>query len=90
MLISLKNIQQLFAAEETYLKEHTVFPRLTGYTLLENAPIPYSDYLLYVCTSISALQYIHPVTDMHILYFAQASDDFDNLQKLCSDRKSVV
>ena len=90
MLISLKNIQQLFGAEETYLKEHTAFPRLTGYTLLENAPIPYSDYLLYVCTSISALQYIHPVTDMHILYFAQASDDFDNLQKLCSASINVL
>lgn len=90
MLIGMKHIQNLFENTENLLSEQQPASCLTGYTLLQSAPVPYTDYLLYVCSDLNILRYITPAANMHLLYLAHEDDNLEHLLSHISSNINIL
>lgn len=90
MLIGLKQIQHLFSEKNTFLKERSSAPKLTGFYPLADAPVPYNDYTLYLLDNLSSLQYLTPITGMSLLYFASEADDFETITQASSSAINLL
>lgn len=87
MYIGLKSIQKLFSNLANILQESDHTYCLTGWIRLENAPVPYTTHLLYVCEYNEDLKNVHFIPNMHILCLI---GEHNNLEKLTEEFPSSI
>lgn len=85
MFIGLKNIQFLFSSCPNRLRDFDDTHCLTGWNKLINAPTPYTNHVLYVCTEDISLETISFSKGMHLLCIAKASADLNEIAKQYPD-----
>lgn len=79
MYIGLDNIRELFPAVKSTLRETDSHDCLTGWHLLESAPVPYNTHILYVCTHKADIDFI---PGMHVLCLV---DDLSKAESLSGE-----